>query len=89
MYIVRKIFNISSGLIRGCGWGLALPRRRAGLGDGAAFKIGEATAAGFGSALATDFAVKAPSGRLSDFFTSLRTLVSLMICDRCVAAKYL
>src|SRR5689334_39841 len=79
MYIVRKIFNISSGLTCGCCLGFALPRRRDGLGDGAAFKIGECAAAGFGSAFATDFEVKAPSGRPSDFLTSLRTLVSLMI----------
>jgi|SRR5689334_14692123 len=79
MYIVRKIVNISSALTRVCCCRFGLPRRRAGLGAGAAFKMGEGAGFGFGSAFATDFAVKAPSGRLSDFLTSLRTLVSLMM----------
>src|ERR1043165_9244573 len=82
MYIVRNIFNISSGLTCGCCCGLGFPRRRAGLGAGAALSIG--ATAGLGSAFATALAVKAPSGSSPDpFFTSLRTLVSLMMCCLC------
>src|ERR1043166_5613687 len=79
MYIVRKIFNISSGATCICGCRFGLPRRRDDLGAGAAFKIGDDTGFGLGSAFATDLDVKEPSGRLSDFLTSLRTLVSLMM----------
>src|SRR5215471_9683772 len=79
MYIVRKIFNISSALTCVCCCRFGLPRRRDGLGVGAAFKIGEGAGFGLASAFATDFALKAPSGSSPVFLTNLRTLVSLMM----------
>src|SRR5262252_3092288 len=75
IYIVRNIFSISSRLSFGSSrvfdfWGFG------GRGAGAGLMAG----AGRGSAFATAFAVKAAVGSSpSAFFTSLRTLVSLMI----------
>src|SRR5207253_10415813 len=73
---MRKIFSISARLGRGRSRGCAFPRAGTDL----------ITGAGFGSGFATALAVKALAGSSApDFFTSLRTLVSLMLL--CFAAR--
>jgi hypothetical protein len=82
MYIVRKIFNISSwlsfGRSRARSRCLGRFGLRGGLRGGVSLVMG--AGAGLGSALATALPVNACSGSPpSDFLTSLKTLVSLMM----------
>src|SRR5215813_1192361 len=75
--MVRKIFNISSRLSFGSSRSFCFARFGGFRGAGGFSTV---TAAGLGSAFATVLAVKTFSGKPpSVFFTSLRTLVSLMI----------
>src|SRR5919109_1552710 len=85
-YIVRKILSICSRLSLGDSTSRVFVRfDRLGLRGGTSLVIGAGT--GFGSGFATARAVKVSSGSDSDFFTSLKTFVSLMFVSHAPAAR--